>query len=54
VVELELLQRDAALEPVDAGDAIADLDDGADLFDIDVDLVPLDLCLEDRSNLVWT
>ena len=34
VVELELLDRDAAVEPVDAGDAVADLDDGADLLDV--------------------
>ena len=34
VVELELLERDAAVEPVDAGDAVADLDDGADLLDV--------------------
>ena len=36
VVELEHLERDAALEAVDAGDAVADLDDGADLFDLGV------------------
>ena len=39
VVELELLERDAAVEPVDAGDAVADLDDGADLLDVGLDLV---------------
>ena len=31
VLELEPLERDAVLEPVDAGDAVADLEHGADL-----------------------
>ena len=53
VVELELLERDARIEPVDAGDAVADLDHGADLFDVDVNLIALDLGLEDRGDLVW-
>ena len=54
VGQLQLLQGDAAHQPVDAGDAVADLDDGADLFDVDVDLIALDLRLEDRGDLIWT
>ena len=53
MVELELLERDTRLEPVDAGDTVADLDHGADLFDVDVNLIALDLGLEDRGDLVW-
>ena len=32
VRELDHLERDTALEPVDARDAVRELDDGADLF----------------------
>ena len=42
VLELEHLQRDGVLEPVDAGDAVADLEDGADLGEVGLDVVLLD------------
>ena len=42
VLELEHLQRDGVLEPVDAGDAVADLQDGADLGEVGLDVVLLD------------
>ena len=51
VLELEPLERDAVLEPVDAGDAVADLEDGADLGEIGLDVVLLDPLLEDRGDL---
>ena len=34
VLELEHLHRDRVLEPVDAGDSVADLEDGADLGEV--------------------
>ena len=49
--KLEHLEGDAVLEAVDAGDAVADLEHGADLFDLDLRLVLLDLVLEDRGDL---
>ena len=52
VRELDHLERDAALEPVDAGDAVRELDDGADLFDAGRNLVLLDLLAQDRGDLV--
>ena len=45
VLELEHLQRDGGLEPVDARDPVADLEDGADLGEIGLDRVLLDGCL---------
>ena len=42
VLELEQLQRDRVLEPVDAGDAVADLEHGADLGEVGLDVVLLD------------
>ena len=54
VLELEPLERDAVLEPVDAGDAVADLEDGADLGEIGLDVVLLDPLLEDRGDLFGT
>ena len=51
VLELEHLHRHAALEPVDAGDAVADLEDGADLGEVGLDVVGLDALLEDRGDL---
>ena len=44
----------AVAQAVDAGDAVADLEDGADLVDLDLGLVVLDLCLEDRGDLFGT
>ena len=51
VLELEPLERDAVLEPVDAGDAVADLQDGADLREVGLDVVLLDPLLQDRGDL---
>jgi hypothetical protein len=39
VIELEHLEGDAVLEPVHAGDAVAELEDGADLGKIGVDFI---------------
>src|SRR5829696_1102339 len=51
VLELEHLQRDAVLEAVDAGDAVADLEDGADLRQIRLDVELLDPLAQDRRDL---
>ena len=51
VLELEPLERDAVLEPVHAGDAVAHLQDGADLGEVGLDVVLLDPLLEDRGDL---
>ena len=51
VLELEPLERDAVLEAVDAGDAVADLEDGADLGEVGLDVELLDSILEDRGDL---
>jgi hypothetical protein len=51
VLELEALERDAVLEPVDAGDAVADLENGADLAEVGLDVELLDAVLEDRGDL---
>ena len=51
VLELEHLHGQAALEAVDAGDAVADLEDGADLGEVGLDVVVLDALLEDRRDL---
>ena len=48
VLELEHLERDRRLEAVDAGDPVADLKDGADLGEVGLDVVLLDLLAEDR------
>ena len=42
---------DAVLEAVDAGDAVADLEHGADLGEVGLDVVLLDPLLEDRGDL---
>src|SRR5213082_3407074 len=42
VLELEHLHRGGALEAVDAGDAVADLEHGADLGEVGLDLELLD------------
>ena len=51
VLELEPLQRDGVLEAVHAGDAVADLEDGAHLGEVGLDVVLLDPGLEDRRDL---
>ncbi len=51
VLELEHLQRDRVLEPVHARDAVADLQDGADLGQVRLDVEVLDSLLEDRGDL---
>ena len=51
--ELEHLERHAVLEPVDAGDAIGDREDGADLGQLRLALVQaLDAALQDAGDLV--
>jgi hypothetical protein len=51
VLELEHLHRHGVLEPVDARDAVADLQDGADLGEIRLDVEVLDPLLEDGGDL---
>ena len=51
VLELEHLERDGVLEPVDARDAVADLQDRADLREVGLDVVLLDPRLEDLRDL---
>ena len=53
VLELDQLHGDTGLEAVDPGDPVADLQDGADLGEIGLDVVLLDLLAQDRSDLVW-
>ena len=54
VLELEHLHRDRVLEPVEAGDSVADLQDGADLGQVRLDLEVFDSLLEDRGDLFGT
>ena len=54
VLELEPLEGDAVLEPVDASDAVAELEHGPDLREIGLDVVLLDPLLEDRGDLFGT
>ena len=51
VLELESLERDAVLEAVDAGDAVSDLEDAADLGQVGLDVELLDSILQDRGDL---
>jgi hypothetical protein len=51
VLELESLECDAVLEAVDAGDAVSDLEDGADLGQVGLDVELLDSILQDRGDL---
>jgi hypothetical protein len=51
VLELEPLEGDAVLEAVDAGDAVADLQHGADLAEVGLDVVLLDPLFQDRGDL---
>ena len=51
VVELEHLHGDGALEPVDAGDAVAHLEHSADLGEVGLDGEVFDALLEDRGDL---
>src|SRR5262249_36236288 len=51
VLQLEHLEGDTALEPVDAGDAVADLQHRADLGEVGLDVELLDPLLEDRGDL---
>ena len=51
VLEVEHLERDAVLEAVDARDPVADLEHGADLGEIGLDVVLLDPLLQDRGDL---
>ena len=49
--ELEQLAGHRLLEPVDARDAVADLDDAADLLEVDLRLVARQLALDDLADL---
>ena len=51
VLELEHLEREAVLEAVDAGDAVADLQDGADLGQVRLGVEVLDPLAQDRRDL---
>ena len=51
VLELEHLERDAVLEAVDARDAVADLQHGADLGEVRLDVELLDPLAQDRGDL---
>jgi hypothetical protein len=51
VLELEPLERDAVLDAVDAGDAVSDLEDAANLREVRLDVELLDPILEDRGDL---
>src|SRR5262249_24471556 len=51
MLELEHLHRDGGLEPVDTGDPVSDLEDGADLGEVGLDVVFLDLLTENRGDL---
>ena len=51
VLELEHLEREAVLEAVDAGDAVADLQHGADLGEVRLDVEVLDPLAQDRRDL---
>ena len=51
MLELEQLSRDGVLEPVDPGDAVADLEHRADFGEVGLDVVLLDPLLEDRGDL---
>src|SRR5438477_483015 len=51
VLELEHLQRETVLEPVHARDAVTDLQDGADLGEVGLDVELLDPLFEDRRDL---
>ena len=54
VGQLEHLERLAVLEAVDARDAVADRQDGADLGQVGAALVEaLDAALQDGRDLVW-
>jgi len=52
VLELEHLHGDRVLEPVDPGDTVADLEDGANLGEVGLDGVLLDPLLQDRRDLI--
>src|SRR5581483_7752328 len=51
VVELQELERDAVLEAVDARDPVAELEHGADLGEVRLDVELLDPLAQDRRDL---
>ena len=54
VRQLEHLERHAVVEPVDAGDPVADLEHGADLREVGgLDVQALDPLAQDAGDLVW-
>ena len=54
VRELEHLGGHGVLQPVDAGDAVAHLEDRAHFLDVDLSLIVQDLGLEDGRYLLRT
>ena len=54
VGELEQLGRQGAVEPIDLGDAVPDLDDGPDITGLDARLERIDGGLDDAGDLVGT
>ena len=52
--ELEQLGREGAVEPVDLGDAVADLDDRPDAARLDAGVERVDRGLDDAGDLVGT
>jgi hypothetical protein len=50
--ELEHLRRERALEPIDLGDAVTDLDHGADAARLDAGVERVDGGLDDAGDLV--
>ena len=52
--ELEQLGRERAVQAVDLGDAVADLDDGADAARLDAGVERVDRGLDDAGDLVGT
>src|SRR5581483_9378297 len=52
VLELDHLRGHRLLEAVDPGDAVADLEDGPHLVDVEVDVERLDLLADDGADLV--
>ena len=48
--KLQELTGHGLLQAMDAGDAVAHLDDGTDVVDVEIDLVALNLLLDDRGD----
>ena len=51
VAEVQQLARHRLVQPVDMGNTVADLKNGADIVDVQIDIIVLDSFLDDGSNL---